>query len=101
MGKKKARINDTALWSTRLCAIIRRMLELSTGGAPDLLSQSVEDVYNLEVPCAVMESIGQDQFASVALTELDVEPEDHERLSDILDPDGNGKIRVVELIEGL
>eukprot|EP00929_Paragymnodinium_shiwhaense_P114169 TRINITY_DN824_c0_g4_i1.p1 TRINITY_DN824_c0_g4~~TRINITY_DN824_c0_g4_i1.p1 ORF type:complete len:101 (-),score=17.51 TRINITY_DN824_c0_g4_i1:418-720(-) len=36
-----------------------------------------------------------------ALTDLEIDPEDHEQLAEILDPDQGGSITIIELIDGL
>merc|ERR1712129_202871 len=45
--------------------------------------------------------VTQNEQARHALIELDIDPEDHKYLSDILDPDNSGTIGVLELVDGL
>merc|ERR1712061_118271 len=48
-----------------------------------------------------MEEVLKYPEAIQALNDLDIESHDHKYLADILDPDNNGSIRIVEFIDGL
>jgi hypothetical protein len=100
--KKKARLADQALWVTRINTIIKRILVIS----PDYemsgrLSEQISDVHNLNVPSHIIDLLGEDPEAKQALEDLDINADDHDRLSTVLDPDNSGGISTVELLEGL
>eukprot|EP00929_Paragymnodinium_shiwhaense_P069420 TRINITY_DN35003_c0_g2_i1.p1 TRINITY_DN35003_c0_g2~~TRINITY_DN35003_c0_g2_i1.p1 ORF type:complete len:796 (-),score=223.10 TRINITY_DN35003_c0_g2_i1:373-2760(-) len=100
--QKKQRLSDEVLFATRIDVIIRKLMDLSPlHQAPDLLTESIEDVYKLEVTCDVMDQVGRDPEGVRALKDLDLDEEDIEHLPDILDPDHGGSIAVMELIEGI
>merc|ERR1712008_578891 len=62
----------------------------------------VDDILKAEFPREDFDTVlKQDQSATHALTELDIDPEDHKYLSDILDPDNSGTIGILELVDGL
>jgi len=66
-------------------------MELSCySSIPDQLSDAVETVYSLDVPKSVIDQLAKDPEAVEALNDLDIDPRDHDYLSDILDPDNGG-----------
>eukprot|EP00929_Paragymnodinium_shiwhaense_P099468 TRINITY_DN6111_c0_g6_i1.p1 TRINITY_DN6111_c0_g6~~TRINITY_DN6111_c0_g6_i1.p1 ORF type:complete len:852 (-),score=179.08 TRINITY_DN6111_c0_g6_i1:64-2619(-) len=100
--RKRERLANVTLWSTRIYIIIKKLLEYSPEHAmPEVLSEQLDEIYDLEVTCDVMDTVGQDPVGRQALLDLDLEPDDIEHLSDILDPDHGGSIAVIELIEGI
>eukprot|EP00929_Paragymnodinium_shiwhaense_P099467 TRINITY_DN6111_c0_g5_i1.p1 TRINITY_DN6111_c0_g5~~TRINITY_DN6111_c0_g5_i1.p1 ORF type:complete len:691 (-),score=89.31 TRINITY_DN6111_c0_g5_i1:404-2476(-) len=100
--QKKARLQDEDLWSTRVTTIVRRISTIILGlDLSDKLSEQVDLIYDLDVSCETMDKLGADPAVKAALEELDVDPEDHECLSDILDVDQNGSVVVIELLEGI
>jgi len=48
-----------------------------------------------------MDEIVREPAVRKVLIALDIDPDDHQYLSDILDPDNSGKIGIAELIDGL
>eukprot|EP00929_Paragymnodinium_shiwhaense_P095375 TRINITY_DN5647_c1_g1_i1.p1 TRINITY_DN5647_c1_g1~~TRINITY_DN5647_c1_g1_i1.p1 ORF type:complete len:270 (-),score=40.34 TRINITY_DN5647_c1_g1_i1:335-1144(-) len=102
LKQKNERLQDNALWSSRISLIVRRigMLALDIG-TEDKLSDYVDKIYELDVSCSLMDEIGCDPDVRAALEELDVDPEDHDNLSEILDVDQNGSVVVTELLQAI
>eukprot|EP00929_Paragymnodinium_shiwhaense_P116946 TRINITY_DN8701_c0_g1_i1.p1 TRINITY_DN8701_c0_g1~~TRINITY_DN8701_c0_g1_i1.p1 ORF type:complete len:665 (-),score=183.51 TRINITY_DN8701_c0_g1_i1:329-2323(-) len=112
--KKKERLADSALWSENVKDIVNEMLkanhELNHGPEPPKkLSNSVEDIFKLDIPCSVIEHLvrvdkhGRPNNPEMikALEALDIDPEDNPLLSDIFDPDNGGYVTVADLVDGL
>eukprot|EP00929_Paragymnodinium_shiwhaense_P051343 TRINITY_DN25854_c0_g1_i2.p1 TRINITY_DN25854_c0_g1~~TRINITY_DN25854_c0_g1_i2.p1 ORF type:complete len:672 (-),score=145.56 TRINITY_DN25854_c0_g1_i2:167-2182(-) len=100
--QKKARLQDNDLWSTRLSVVVRKIASMVLNVDPsEKLSENIDIIYDLDVSCETMDEIGADPDVRAALDELDVDPEDHEILSDILDVDQNGSVVVIELLQGI
>merc|ERR1739847_152363 len=64
-------------------------------------TDNLEEIHALDVPSYVIDMLCEDEGAVQALEALDIGRDDHKYLSDILDPDQGGTIRVVEFVEGL
>jgi len=100
--KKKARLQDEKLWNTRITTLVRRIMEVSPDHAmPGRMSENVEEIHGISVEGAVIDKVIHDPAAVQALNDLDIDPEDHQYLSDILDPDNGGTIEICKLIDGL
>merc|ERR1719149_598043 len=65
------------------------------------LSEQIRDVHDLNVPSDIIDLLGEDPEAKQALEDLDINADDHDRLSSVLDPDNSGEVSTVELLEGL
>eukprot|EP00928_Gymnodinium_smaydae_P047011 TRINITY_DN31353_c0_g1_i1.p1 TRINITY_DN31353_c0_g1~~TRINITY_DN31353_c0_g1_i1.p1 ORF type:complete len:631 (-),score=108.70 TRINITY_DN31353_c0_g1_i1:78-1970(-) len=101
-AKKKARLRDEKLWCSRVSKVVERLLDIASGhSVTGPLSQNVEDIYELDVPAVVIDEMIKDPEVIEALVALDIDPQDRDYLSDILDPDNGGTINVIELVEGL
>jgi len=101
-GKKQARLADKMLWDTRITTLVKRIMDISPDHAiPGRMSESVEEIYALDVRGAVIDEVVMDPTAKQALDDLDIDPHDHNFLSDILDPDNGGSIGVGEFVDGL
>jgi len=100
--KKVARLNNSALWDTRIATVIHRLIDLS-GSALSFckMSEAVDEVIAMEVPNKVLDGVLHDSVVVAALNDLDIDPGDHQYLSDILDPDNSGGVCVSELVDGL
>eukprot|EP00929_Paragymnodinium_shiwhaense_P022262 TRINITY_DN14264_c1_g1_i1.p1 TRINITY_DN14264_c1_g1~~TRINITY_DN14264_c1_g1_i1.p1 ORF type:complete len:619 (+),score=108.89 TRINITY_DN14264_c1_g1_i1:153-2009(+) len=101
--QKKERLQDDDLWASRVAFLVRKMVYYD-GAEMDLeqnLSNFVAELYELDIDVDVVRSVGADPEAKKALEDLDIDPEDHEALPEILDPDQGGTIAIVELVEGL
>merc|ERR1712187_358517 len=48
-----------------------------------------------------LDIVVHDQDCLNALHELEIDPDDHKNLADILDPDHNGAVGVLDLVQGL
>eukprot|EP00929_Paragymnodinium_shiwhaense_P095373 TRINITY_DN5647_c0_g1_i1.p1 TRINITY_DN5647_c0_g1~~TRINITY_DN5647_c0_g1_i1.p1 ORF type:complete len:728 (-),score=123.56 TRINITY_DN5647_c0_g1_i1:87-2270(-) len=100
--QKKARLQDEDLWASRVSTIVRKMLSFSTGhGQTGSLSEMIDIIYDLDISSSALEIIGSDSVVRCALEDLDVDPEDHEYLSDILDVEQEGHIAIIELLQGV
>eukprot|EP00929_Paragymnodinium_shiwhaense_P053364 TRINITY_DN26702_c0_g1_i1.p1 TRINITY_DN26702_c0_g1~~TRINITY_DN26702_c0_g1_i1.p1 ORF type:complete len:562 (+),score=73.39 TRINITY_DN26702_c0_g1_i1:60-1745(+) len=99
---KKARLQDDELWASRINIIVRKIAQDFLEVEPsDKLSEYVEDIYNMDISNDDIDCIGADPEVKKALGELDVDPEDHECLSEILDVDQNGSVAVIELLQAI
>eukprot|EP00928_Gymnodinium_smaydae_P062678 TRINITY_DN4648_c0_g2_i1.p1 TRINITY_DN4648_c0_g2~~TRINITY_DN4648_c0_g2_i1.p1 ORF type:complete len:577 (+),score=87.85 TRINITY_DN4648_c0_g2_i1:110-1840(+) len=100
--KKKARLRDETRWCMNVSVIIQRLLERVEGHSIEgSLSDNIDDIYLLEVPNDVIDDLVSDDIVVRALNNLDIDHEDRDYLSEILDPDHGGTINVIELVEGL
>jgi len=100
--KKAARMQNRSRWSKHMNTLIQRIIDLS----PDhqiqgKLSESMEDVYKVTVDNAIIDKMVNDTNAIDALNALDIDPEDHLYLSDILDPDNSGSIAIADFVDGI
>jgi hypothetical protein len=106
---KTDRMHNQKLWATSVVTIIRELLhqKRENGHEIDVLPDTphVEDVEKLikvSFSRADLEKVvKRNTVVCQALDNLDIDQHDHDNLSDILDPDHNGNIEVLELIEGL
>jgi len=100
--KKRHRLGDKALWSTRICTLIRRMMDISPEHTvPDRMSDAISEVFSVDVPGHIINAVSKDPEAIAALNDLEISPEDYDFLSDILDPDLSGSISLEEFVDGL
>eukprot|EP00928_Gymnodinium_smaydae_P028869 TRINITY_DN21900_c0_g2_i1.p1 TRINITY_DN21900_c0_g2~~TRINITY_DN21900_c0_g2_i1.p1 ORF type:complete len:634 (-),score=84.28 TRINITY_DN21900_c0_g2_i1:23-1861(-) len=101
--KRKERLRDHRLWSIMSSTIVARLLDISQGHnmSGSVMSQRVEDIYTLEVPNSLIDELVSDDIVRAALDALDLDPNDVEHLSEILDPDHGGTINVIELVRGV
>lgn len=65
------------------------------------MSDSVDAIYDADITREVISQMGKDAEIQSSLSALDIDYEDHDTLSDVLDPDQGGSIAVIELIEGI
>jgi len=101
-SKRRARLADKKLWCTRLTTLIRRLLEVSPEHAiPEKMSDCIEDLYAVDLPGNIIAEFIKDPEAIQALDDLEIDQEDHEHLSDILDPDNSGSVGLFEFCDGL
>eukprot|EP00928_Gymnodinium_smaydae_P038992 TRINITY_DN26748_c0_g2_i2.p1 TRINITY_DN26748_c0_g2~~TRINITY_DN26748_c0_g2_i2.p1 ORF type:complete len:674 (+),score=91.68 TRINITY_DN26748_c0_g2_i2:93-2024(+) len=99
--KFRKRLCDEQLWSSSVYTLLSR----SFVAANIELTSNLEDEEGLllttEFDREIVDKLVEDSEAIVALHDLDIDPDDHRRLSDILDPDHSGTIGILEMIEGL
>eukprot|EP00930_Biecheleria_cincta_P095941 TRINITY_DN87829_c0_g1_i1.p1 TRINITY_DN87829_c0_g1~~TRINITY_DN87829_c0_g1_i1.p1 ORF type:complete len:580 (+),score=80.15 TRINITY_DN87829_c0_g1_i1:29-1741(+) len=106
--KKRQRLLNEKLLCSRIATIIARMIEISPeiqgeqfGELNGKLSDRIDDIMNIEVPVSVVDYAIHDNIIHNALLELDISHQDHNRLSDIFDPDGGGTIPMADLAAGI
>lgn len=100
--KRRARLADKRLWCTRLTVLIRRLLAASPDHEiPEKMSECIEELYEIDLPGSIISEFVKDPQAISALDDLEIDPEDHEFLSDILDPDNSGSVGLFEFVDGL
>eukprot|EP00931_Biecheleriopsis_adriatica_P054027 TRINITY_DN31757_c0_g1_i1.p1 TRINITY_DN31757_c0_g1~~TRINITY_DN31757_c0_g1_i1.p1 ORF type:complete len:647 (+),score=88.02 TRINITY_DN31757_c0_g1_i1:38-1942(+) len=103
--KKRARMQDDGLLCTRIATLTKRILVVS----PDhnslengvSMADQVDAVASAEVPREVIDEVIHDPEAKQALVDLDINPLDHARLSDIFDPDNGGTVGVLDIAAGI
>jgi len=66
-----------------------------------VMSEAIEAVAGLWVPGALIDQLVKDPAAEKALADLDIDSNDNQYLSDILDPTNDGRISVLDLMDGL
>jgi len=111
--RKQERLDDEHRWAGSVAIIMRELLtypqendhEDLHGLAADMRGR-LDELVHVEFSRHTIEQVikgqpGVENKTRDALDELDIEPQDHKRLSDILDPDHSGTIGVLELVEGL
>lgn len=102
LEKRRERLGDTKLWNTRIATILKRLVAISQGETMGpKMSERIDDLLSLDMPCEVIDSAAHDPVIVEALHDLDIDPGDHSYLSDILDPDNSGTVRVSEIVDGL
>jgi len=100
--KRKARLQDEHRWNSRITALVRRIMDVSPEHSiPGRMSEAVAEIHDIRVQRSVIDEVVKDEAAIQALNDLDIDPEDHAYLSDILDPDNGGTIEICELVDGL
>mmetsp|Transcript_29786 Transcript_29786/g.74901 ORF Transcript_29786/g.74901 Transcript_29786/m.74901 type:complete len:629 (-) Transcript_29786:9-1895(-) len=101
-SKRKARLQDERLWNSRITTLVRRIMDVSPQHSiPGKMSEAVDEIHRVAVNGCVIDEVVKDAAAIQALNDLDIDPEDHAYLSDILDPDNGGTIEICEFIDGL
>jgi len=95
------RLKDALLWDSRLIVLIKHLLEFADQEVPDDLSESIDKLAELEIDATVVDEWSTDPKTKAALRDLDIDPLDDDGLSDILDPDNTGVIKITDVQEGL
>lgn len=105
LQRANGRLEDEKRWATNLTKIIRELLQASESvrNMPlDKLSTVVDEVVHVEFSRKTIEDVTLgNQSVRESLAQLDINSNDHKRLSDILDPDHSGTVTVLELMFGL
>eukprot|EP00930_Biecheleria_cincta_P010376 TRINITY_DN11246_c1_g1_i1.p1 TRINITY_DN11246_c1_g1~~TRINITY_DN11246_c1_g1_i1.p1 ORF type:complete len:617 (+),score=98.52 TRINITY_DN11246_c1_g1_i1:101-1951(+) len=103
--KRGKRMQDEQLLATRVTQLIRCLLKYSPGHSHLLecigLSEEVDALCATEVPRCVVDEAVKDPEAINALNELDINPSDRARLSDIFDPDNGGTVQLSDVAAGI
>lgn len=101
-SKKKARLQDEQLWNSKITHLCRSIVAASQQiHVEGKLSDNIVALVDLEVPREVIDEIVQLPHVKDALSDLDINPEDHGHLSDLLDPDNGGTIGIIDFIDGI
>lgn len=101
LTKRRERMQDESLLVTRIAILVRRIMLLATGRDPEVLSEHLDTIMNAQVPRETVDQVIHDPLAKQALIDLDINPLDHGRLSDIFDPDNGGTIGVMDIAAGI
>jgi hypothetical protein len=100
--KRLERLNSEKLMSVNASILVRQVAARACSNAASAkLSDSFEDLMALEVDRSVLDAVVKEPEAVRALNSLDIDPDDHNKLSDILDPDHGGTVSVIDLVNGL
>jgi hypothetical protein len=108
-SKKTERNADRLLWARNVTAFISCMREIaanlanqsSTCPAKMQMSTHTMDVISEDFPATLINECVKDPRAKEALRNLEINEDDYEHLSDILDPDNGGSLGVLDVIDGL
>jgi len=106
LQKKKDRLENYNLWARNCAIILKTMLKALPNQQIDSedvsMATKLERVIDVEFTREMVEhAVNHDKNVQDALEALDIDQNDHSRLSDILDPDHSGSIGVLELVDGL
>jgi len=99
--KRRERMQDENLLFTRIATLVRRIMLIATGRDPEVLSEHLDTIMDAQVPRETIDQVIHDPLAKQALIDLDINPLDHGRLSDIFDPDNGGTIGVMDIAHGI
>jgi len=100
--KKRERLEDEGLLYTRIATLVRRIMLKATGTDPgQTLTEHLDTIVAAQVPRETIDEVIHDSQAKQALHDLDINPLDHGRLSDIFDPDNGGTIGVMDIAAGI
>jgi len=100
--KKKDRLQDRALWNSRITGLVRTLVEISEHhDVPGNLSECVDSIYHIEMQSGVIDEMVKLPNVRQMLDDLDIDPNDHQYLSELLDPDNGGTVGIVDFIDGL
>jgi len=101
-AEKNARLADRELWNTRITTLIRAMVEVSELETPTgKLSDASDDIFYVQIKSKLIDELVELEHVKDALDDLDINPDDHKQLSELLDPDHGGTIGVVDFIDGV
>jgi len=101
-AQKNARLQDDSLWNTRITTLVKSMVAASEQfSVHGKLSGSVDAIYQVDVRSSLLNELVDIPEVKQALDDLDINPDDHRYLSELLDPDSGGTISVVDFVNGL
>eukprot|EP00929_Paragymnodinium_shiwhaense_P020593 TRINITY_DN13679_c0_g2_i2.p1 TRINITY_DN13679_c0_g2~~TRINITY_DN13679_c0_g2_i2.p1 ORF type:complete len:378 (+),score=70.61 TRINITY_DN13679_c0_g2_i2:420-1553(+) len=97
------RLEDHDLWATHMTYLLQQLLNLSGQEveAQDLSPETIREFCDEDLDSGYLDQLIKLPAAVKALVELDIHVEDHEVLSDILDPDHGGTFTMIEFMDGL
>lgn len=103
--KRRKRMQDESLLSINVTRLIRSLLKYSPAHCQLFdcarLSKEVDKLCVSEVDRDVVDQAVRDAEAIDALNELDINPSDRARLSDIFDPDNGGTVQLSDVAAGI
>lgn len=99
--RQQERLKDELLWASRMMVLVKQLLTYARIELPDDLSESIDVLGQLEIKASVVDEWSADPETKAALRDLEIDPLDDDGLSDILDPDNTGLIKITDLQEGL
>jgi len=108
--KRREKHADKERWAVNVCALLQALLRQQRNDLPDLTELDEKDlsdelmveILQCEFPRELVDyTVRDDEDARKALSHLDIDPSDHAFLGDILDPQNDGSITVLELVDGL
>lgn len=95
------RLKDHNLWARCITQIVRVSWLHVKGTVPEKISDYAADAVAIDLDSALFMELVQEKDFVAALDGLDINPDDHRYLADILDPDNGGSIGMVDLVDGL
>lgn len=105
LRRKQQALSNERLMALNVSRLIREVIALVCANGDTTLnkqlSSEVDSLLDLEVDRSVIDEIIKEPVAVEALHNLDIDPHDHDKLSDILDPDHGGTITVIDFVNGL
>jgi len=100
--RRQERLANEKLMSCHVTVLMKRILsfvpEFSFNGK---LSMAIDDILKIDIDRHTMEKAFLDPVAVDALNGLDIDPHDHDKLPDILDPNHSGSTNVLAIVNGL
>eukprot|EP00928_Gymnodinium_smaydae_P002827 TRINITY_DN11030_c0_g1_i1.p1 TRINITY_DN11030_c0_g1~~TRINITY_DN11030_c0_g1_i1.p1 ORF type:complete len:696 (-),score=123.33 TRINITY_DN11030_c0_g1_i1:132-2219(-) len=100
--KRSQRLNDETLWAMQVGVLVQTMLEYNGNISPgEDLGAIMGVLESVDVAECRFDQWVRDQKVIAALNSLDILPDDHKYLFDILDNDNTGSIKVTQLVDGL
>jgi len=100
--KKQRRHADEHLLASRVTRLITCILKHTEhGGLHGNFAEAVDELFEIEVARSVIDETIQDPQAKEILDQLDINPQDRTRLSDIFDPDNGGTISLADVAAGI
>lgn len=101
-AKQQERLQDAKRWGTNMNMLIQRIMDVSPDYTiPGKMSESLSMIHKCTVNRQTIDEVVKDSDAINALNNLDINPEDHKYLSDILDPDNTGQIPIPDFVDGI
>lgn len=96
------RLEDENRFAVNVMTVIGAFMKVENAHTfPELTLDSFDGIKDLEFTGAKIEEVTNDELVTQALDNLDIDRKDHKRLLDILDPDRDGFISIIDLVTGL
>jgi hypothetical protein len=104
MRKQRSRLADRKLWASSVATIIRKIIAKQPCGVPEngKLSTAINDILQVEVSRVDFNTlVKKDKHVQRVLHSLDIDPNDHGKIGDILDANHNGSVSILDLVNGI